>query len=604
MSVCTGDAGVYFYKDFGRDDSGDVIALTQRVTGKDFKQSVEWLADQLGVPIPTNNHLFSVPKASVRELAPTERRLDALARLYDAAQPLEGTVAADYLIGRGLLDAAIKLGVRCFQPHEPAGLLRPPAELGLGTLTRWVRGGYGFLVYPGWDGRRSVAQRCRLLMDGSEARRLGFQTNHWNPPESQSLGLGTTWPPIPEPVPDEIILTEGETDVLAVMTLVEDALAYAILGSGGLSENGAEFQRIVKHKPKVTLAFQRDEASAKMAGKLLATFKRYGITARAVVPAGGANDWAQLVEWDTERYENLDDLAAPLNDYSVAQLFDALDRRRDDVAAGRVRSIELPWPNLNYAFHDCGIPAETVGLISSVTGGGKTWLSLQLAMYVAGFHSSSGQPVFICNTEMAEATVAARMLAMASSNNKVVTMADADLIGELQFEHQESLDRLPLEVTPPQPRTVVDVIDLLTLKAKDHRLLVVDHIGDIDLGGPSYEVLPKFVLRVRDLARSTGRVIILVTHLKQGEMNGEVLAYSKQMENVVDWSLSLQTFETCNADMSTPTGTIQQEINRTLTVRKNRWGVTGIRIGIMFDSVTLEMKDMGRVKKINKGGNG
>ena len=57
-------------------------------------------------------------------------------------------------------------------------------------------------------------------------------------------------------------------------------------------------------------------------------------------------------------------------------------------------------------------------------------------------------------------------------------MSNPDLVRELQFEYQDALDKLPLEITPPDPRTTDDVIDLLTEKAKDNKLLIVDQVGE------------------------------------------------------------------------------------------------------------------------------
>ena len=93
---------------------------------------------------------------------------------------------------------------------------------------------------------------------------------------------------------------------------------------------------------------------------------------------------------------------------------------------------------------------------------------------------------------------------------------------------------------------------------------------------------------------------MLVTHLKAAEVGLDVLAYSKHVENVVDWSWSLQAFDSCAAIVSTACGDVEDTINRTLTIRKNRFGHSGVRVAMNFDDQTLALEDRGRVAKMGK----
>ncbi|GEM_PF-2839504 len=587
---------VWMFKDLAQGDAGDTFSLVQRITGQDFPQAVEWLAGRLGIPLPEE------PRQANREpLASVDERVKGLMRLYELANPLnDGSVAAEYLRNRGLLQVARLLQVRGFEPQQPQELIGKGWRLGLSIVEKWVREGHGFLVYPVTFDGVQIAHRCRLLMSQAKARTDGLHSAHFSPTTHDRLVLPTVWPSLPEVLPDEIVLTEGESDALAVRTLVSGTQAYAILGTSGLGQQTAEFQQITKAKPRIVLAFQRDTASAKKAKKLIDLFKRHGVTCRAIVPSGGANDWAQLITWDQGTVESLDQIAAPLGDFSVPRTFDALSKHIEDMECGRVQMVPIPWATLTWAFNGSGIPPKTIGLLSSKTGVGKTWFTFQFSLFVAGFKVLQALPVFICNSEMTETSIAARLLALASGNADVVTMSDTSLVKEIQYEHQNTLDRLPLEITPPDPRSTDDVIDLLTERAKDNKLLIVDHIGDLSFAGKSWEALPVFTLKLRDLARRTGTVIMLVTHLKAGEAGMDVLAYSKHIENIVDWSFSLQGFEPCTATVATACGNAEETINRTLTIRKNRFGHSGIRIAMDFDEQTLASKDLGRLVKMKK----
>ena len=315
------------------------------------------------------------------------------------------------------------------------------------------------------------------------------------------------------------------------------------------------------------------------------------------MPAGGAKDWAELIEWGTSKAKSLDAIAAPMGDYSMGRNFDALDKHIADMVSGKIQPIPIPWPALILSFNGGGVPPGTIGLLSSRTGVGKTWFTYQWALRVSGFNLSEGLPVFICNSEMAEPSIAARLLALAAGEGKATSMSDFELVRELQFEHQAKIDKLPLEITPPDPRSVDDVIRLFTEKTGTHKLLIVDHIGDLSFVGKSWEALPRFTLQLRNLARRTKCVIMMVSHLKTGEFGTEVLAYSKAIENAVDWSWSLQGFESCPATVSTDCGNIEDTLNMTLTIRKNRFGKSGFNVGLYFDPETLAIRDRGRMVK-------
>ena len=112
-------------------------------------------------------------------------------------------------------------------------------------------------------------------------------------------------------------------------------------------------------------------------------------------------------------------------------------------------------------------------------------------------------------------------------------------------------------------------------------------------------MLPAFTLKLRDLARRTGTVVMLVTHLKASETGMDVLAYSKAIENAVDFSWSLQGFEPCIATVATACGNVEIEVNRTLTIRKNRFGHSNVRIAMTFNEITLALEDCGRVVKLS-----
>lgn len=590
--------GAWLYVDEANGDGGDGIGLVERVGGMNFPAAVRWLADRLGIVLPVSdrgpvNHKPNLP-------AP-ETHAKALARLYALAKPLnDGLAGTEYLRGRGLLEAARALAVRCFEPGEPREIIGKGTEYGLSTPERWTRDGYGYLVYPATVNGQTFAHRTRLLMSQGEAAKAGFKAAHWTPSTEGGLEVPATWPGLPDTLPAEIVLTEGETDALAVRTLMPGCECFALLGAGRFGPSDHGFQRIVKARPKIILAFQRDSASARGAKRIIGDFKRYGLDVRALVPAGGLKDWADVLQERDGEPANLDDIGCPLGDYSIGQTFDALGRHLSDRDCGKLKVIPVPWSTLEWCFNDRGIPPKTVGLLSSKTGTGKTWMTMALAMFVAGFNEKKSLPVFVLNSEMDEGATACRLLALAGKDAELLDMNKTSLIRERRAEFQADIDRLPMEITPPEPRSLEDALAILTEKARTHKLLIVDHIGDLSYSGKSWETLPDFTRKVRDIARRTGTVILMVTHLKQTDAGFDTLAYSKAIETIVDWSFSLQAFDPTPAVIATSCGNAEDTINRTLTIRKNRFGRSDIRIAMHFNDKTLALSDLGRLVKILK----
>ena len=558
--------GVWLWRDWADSSShGDAIDLVRQLRQCGFNDAVQWLLEQLGISLPDRPVSFRR-----QSLAAPSQRQKALARLWAIACPLDdGTDAAAYLAKRGLLEAARSLDVRCFSGGEPAKFIGQGDQLGLFAVETWIKKRLPFLVYGGQIMNDCIGYRFRLCLSQREAQNAGLKAAHCSP-VTDGLTLPRTWPSLPENVPSEIIFTEGETDALAVRTLVPGAHSYAILGTGGLSANTREFRHIttVRPKPRITLAFQRDVPSAKSAKRHITAFKNYQIQSSAMVPMSGAGDWAELVEWETDKVKSLAEISAPLDDFGLSRCFTALAKQTKDLAAGKIKPIPLPWRNLTWVFGDTGIPPGTVGLLVARTGVGKTWLTYHL-----GLHVAKSVPTLIINTEMMDSAIGARLLAIVSKNSKVAYLADCDVIAEELFDHQKTLESLPLETTPADAKRLSDVLDLVAEKTRTHKFIIVDHLGDLDMQGrPAWESLPGFAKDLQQVAQRTNAVVLLVSHLKVADSGIDTLAYSRQMENLVDWSLGFRSVEPTVTTVSTPCGKVGVEINRSLTVRKNRCG--------------------------------
>ena len=591
----------WYWQDMAGKDKGDVIALIQRLNNLSFPAAVRWLANELGV------HVADIQRQPTPIQGPADNHDDGMAlqlleHLYALSRPVgESMACSKYLEGRGLLEAAETTGVRGCDPGEPVELLTIDCPI-LGTPVMWIKRRLPFLIYPGVVEGRTITHRCRLLMSHKQAQAERLPAAHWNPSTQKSLTLPNIWPTLPESTPAKVYIVEGETDCLALRYLIGQDNVYATLGTSRWTESTPEVQRLIDDRAEVVIALNRDTAGVDAAKGLAAIFSRGGVEAQIVIPASGVNDWADMRATSDYQGVKIEEISVPLGDYSVALLFNALNKRIMDYTSGRMRNIPILFKTLDWVFNEQGLPGATIGLLSSRTGVGKTWFVYQFALAVVGYEQTHTPiPVFVLNTEMDEAVVAGRLLSLVSRDSSAAQISDPEKTKALQFEYQREVDSRPLHITPPEPRTCDDVVALISEKIKQYPLVIVDHMGDLSFTGKSWEVLPKMIMQLRDISRHSGSTIMIVTHLKTGE-EGDILSYSRQVENIVDWSFSLSAHEEHEAEVNMQVGTGMEVIDRTLFVRKNRFGRSNVRIGMKFSDADLRYQDKGRLMPKKKRG--
>jgi len=586
--------GVWLWSDVTQGVNGNIFQLLERWHGMDFPTAVEWLAQRLGVTVAKDT------RAKV-ELASVSDRLQRLGKLYDEAEPLaDGTACAEYLRKRGLLEAARAMPVKGYNPGK-LGWLRGERldKYGLGRLNWWGEKGEGFLVYGTEIIGSLVVHRTRLLCSQAEAKEKGFNTAHGHISDPGELGLPALWPPLGDVAPEsEVILTEGETDAMAVRTLVPGAKAYAIFGASMFHARGAEFKAIVEAKARVVLAMQSDTASRDAAKRIMGDFAAVGVTPTCLVPASGVKDWAEAVAVGASPTKTIQEAGAPYGDDTLTRAFADLRKYSTALRTGKIVHTPLPWPLLQQTLGRRGLPPKSLGLLSARTGAGKSWFALYMAMHSAACLA----PTYYVNTEMDTDAMMARILGIREGSSEVASMSEPSAMDEAMYNHPEVL-KLALGISPPDPRSLDDVLDILAEKAKAKvRFLVVDHIGDLDCGRlKPFEALPAFALKARGIAHAAGVAILLVTHLKSGE-GDDVMAFSRQIEHKVDYSISLTRHPKGQAELQGGAGVVPVDANMLLTVRKNRYGESDTKIAYLLDKNSLSLTECGYFKKWVKGG--
>ena len=595
-------SGPWLFKDWTTGESVDAIEAVGRLNGSKFRETVIWLGNKFGVQVEAEERKDRPPVVQ----ATLEERLTCLRQLYQKALPLDdGTESAEYFRGRGLLEVARELGVRCYPAGHPAGLLDDATaeRFGLKALAWIVAKRKEFAVYPIAVDGKPVLYRSRLLMSDSEAKKAAMISCHCAPKSMHGFKFPALWPALPDVLPEgsEIVLAEGETDAMALRVLVQGIASHAILGTGRFGPDDADFAKLVKARAKVTLAFQNDEASWKSIKRLTDEFQKVGITVTPYVPIDGAKDWAAMLAYGTEPVTTLDAIGAVYGDYAASHMVNATAKYADDLDSGKLKHISLPWPTVQLLMGGMGLPPGTLGLLASRTGVGKSWLSLHMACHAA----RAGHKTFYLNTELQDSGVGARLLAIMSGVGAVASMSDAAMIRSLVYEHGPEIAKLNLDVTSADLRSLDGVPELLAERIdKGARMLIVDHIGDLDSGDKkTYQALPEFAKEVRKLAHDMGVQIFLVTHLRSGDAE-DTLAFSRQIEHVVDYCWALQGYEIRQASCRKDGLTLEQEINRLLVLRKNRYGPSEVKVAMTLDSDTLSVIEHGVFKKWAKSSDG
>ena len=319
---------------------------------------------------------------------------------------------------------------------------------------------------------------------------------------------------------------------------------------------------------------------------------------------GDVSDWLDVGGTKAKMLELVE--SAPTKpqklDYSLSGALQAVKNYLQRLKQGKIIRLPLPWPTLAAAFGGEGIPLGKIGLLVSLTGAGKTWMAYQLALHAADPEGTREPiPTFIINTEMDVKSYMGRFLALMTKNPLAATPGSRLYVEEIEksLDQVEDIIRtMPIEVTDTADYDIKSVEDLVKEKARNFKFILIDHLGEIDtLGEREFIAFPKFVKRLRDIARINDVLILLVSHLRVGQDGTVDLAYCKRIQNTMDFVLALKAFKPVAHEISDVCGPLVKTFNRSLYVRKNRDAIQDIEIAFNFNPDTLDMEDCGLLKQ-------
>ena len=263
-------AGVW--SDFADGSGGDLLDLIQACLGIDKGAAVQWTKNYLGIGDGTCiPHRPTSPRPQHSE-APRQdnpNRPRAL-EIWRASQPAPGTLAEDYLRGRG-----ITIPIPSTIRYHP-GLKHADTGLDLPCLIAAV---------CGVDRKITGIQRIFLTHDGCKA-----------PVNRPKMALGTLRGSAVRlaPTTDRVWLTEGVEDALALVQMMGEP-AWAVLGTSG-------FKNILlpENIKQVILAPDGDDAGQGIIQEVAIRLAGQGREVRAAkLPAG--KDWCDVLDDYEER---------------------------------------------------------------------------------------------------------------------------------------------------------------------------------------------------------------------------------------------------------------------------------------------------------------
>lgn len=338
-----------FFKCFGCGEKGDVFAFQQKVTGKDFVDTVRDLASRCGVRLVE----------SVEEKQFYDRRAQIYS-LYEAAanyyqqllkDPTEGAVARAYLEKRGITDEIIDTFRLGFAPQAWDGLLRylqatmkvTEATLLEAGLVRSRAESSG--VYDAFRNRLMVPisdDQGRVIAFGG--RTMGDDTpKYLNSTETPIYTKGNhlyAFNLAKESVKkmDSVIVVEGYFDAISLHQFGFDN-AVATLGTA-LTEQQAKMLVRYTDSKRVYLSFDSDAAGIKAVESGVATLNSIadgiGLDVRVIrIPGGKDPDECLRSEGGQEAFAIAIAEAPPLIDY---ELREALKDANTDTHTGRIEA--------------------------------------------------------------------------------------------------------------------------------------------------------------------------------------------------------------------------------------------------------------------------
>lgn len=465
------------WRDWGRGTGGGFLALVQRVRGLDSEAAAaRWLEDQghlrpdrSACPIPTARPTKTPLAGSSVEAAPSPQSSPP------ATDKGTGDALDRWAALRGFTrDSLLAIGAR-----SKGGLVEIPMRTAAGTITGW---------------------RLRRADGGPVVGKSKAATNR-----DGDLGLIGTWP-IPPGGP--LLVCEGETDALAVLSAWPEAAVVALPGASPGDEVLAMLREVASERETV-LIFDNDKAGELGARKALAKVPHARI---GVVHPGFKDIDAMLCSLTdpAARLAAIENIVAEAAKSPSTRLRTPKVTSSEDLMKNPPDPVDWLVPNL--------LPAVGLFILSGPPKSGKSFLALSLCWTIAAGGNLFGSQNLKAN------------------NGKVLGLFLEDSERRLYSRIELMKDHLQTTTVPSmlfmfEAPKISDGLEASILSAIGERIqgekafVVIDilaKVQSVDSGrGNAYRMDTEEIGLLQSIAQRNKLCILVLTHNRKAPPKGE-----------------------------------------------------------------------------------
>ena len=311
-------AGQQFFYCFGCQATGDVFSFVGKIENVGFPEAVRIVAQKCGIPLPKRE--FSSPEEAAGARLRTrllELNETAAAWFEEQLRGPSGTLAREYLAGRGLTDEGIKKFRIGYAPdgfhalHERLGGAADEETLrasGLFSSKEQGDGGQGPIydrfrkrvMFPiSNEGGRVIAFTARTLETGEKAG-----AKYINSPETPLYSKGQVLFNLDKAKPairvlEFALLVEGQMDCISVFL----AGIQNVIATSGTAFTEQQVAILKRHTSNVIVNFDPDTAGANAAEKSISLLTEEGFAVKIVTLEGGLDPDRFIRERGVEAYK-------------------------------------------------------------------------------------------------------------------------------------------------------------------------------------------------------------------------------------------------------------------------------------------------------------
>ena len=286
----------------------------------------------------------------------------------------------------------------------------------------------------------------------------------------------------------------------------------------------------------------------------------------------------------------------------VKDLYDELT----DAVEGRRYSAPMPWDMIAKATR--ALLPGTVTILCGSPGATKSLAAVQLLRYLREKLISCCLLALEDGVPYHLRRAAAQILALSDLTDDDWCRANPEKVVEIKTQLGSQLEELRRAIQAPKATdscTPEVLLAWVRQVAQSHRVIIIDPITLMVYGSHSWEDDKRFLIGAKRIIEATGSSLLLITHPRKmphgsiGKMSMDDLAGGVAYSRFSQTVLMLAAHDEREHFVERMNGGARERYNRTLTVFKarNGRGAEGHGFALTFDSKSLTLKELGRIRK-------